>query len=86
MKKISCIFLVVLLLITSTVPALAAVTPSNSDFRLEDYLDNYKKIPLPADNPGLGVVPDASVHTSSNSDIWIGDDGEIFVPLETSRV
>lgn len=75
MKKIFCIFLVVLLLITSTVPALAAATSSNSDFRLEDYLDNYKKIPLPADNPGLGVVPDASVHTSSDSDIWIGDDG-----------
>lgn len=75
MKKISCIFLVVLLLITSTVPALAAATPSNSDFRLEDYLDNYKKIPLPADNPGLGVVPDFPVHTSSDADVWIGDDG-----------
>ena len=75
MKKISCIFLVVLLLITSTVPALAAATPSNSDFRLEDYLDNYKKIPLPADNPGLGVVPDFPVHTSSDAEIWMGDDG-----------
>lgn len=77
MKKISCIFLVVLLLITSTVPALAAVaTSSNSDdLSLDDYLSNYKKIPLPADNPGLGYVPDASVHTSSDAEIWIGDDG-----------
>lgn len=74
MKKISCIFLVVLLLITTSVPVLAApATPSN--FSLEDYLDNYKKIPLPADNPGLGYVPDAPVHTSSDSDVWIGDDG-----------
>lgn len=77
MKKISCIFLVVLLLITSSVPVLAATpaTPSNSDFKLEDYLDNYKRIPLPADNPGLGYVPDASVHTSSDAEIWMGDDG-----------
>lgn len=82
MKKISCIFLVVLLLITSSVPALASATPSNSDFRLEDYLDNYKKIPLPADNPGLGVVLDASVHTSSDSDIWIGDDGLSVVDFD----
>lgn len=76
MKKLICFVLSALLVSASTVPALAAVaTSSNSDFRLEDYLDNYKKIPLPADNPGLGYVSDAPVHTSSDSDVWIGDDG-----------
>lgn len=74
MKKISCIFLVVLLLITSSVPALAAGSSSSSD--LKDYLEKYERIPLPADNPGLGVVPDSfSFHSSSDADMWIGDDG-----------
>lgn len=72
MKKLICFVLSALLVSASTVPALAAVaTSSNSDFRLEDYLDNYKKIPLPADNPGLGVVPDTALHTMSDSDIWM---------------
>ena len=77
MKKLICFVLSVLLVSASTVPALAAVaTSSNSDdLSLDDYLSNYKKIPLPADNPGLGYVPDASVHTASDSDVWIGDDG-----------
>ena len=77
MKKLICFVLSALLVSASTVPALAAVaTSSNSDeLSLDDYLSNYKRIPLSADNPGLGVVPDASVHTSSDSDIWIGDDG-----------
>lgn len=85
MKKIFCIFLVVLLLITTSVPALAAVaTSSNSDFSLEDYLDNYKKIPLPADNPGLGVVPESfSFHSSSDADMWMGDDG---LPVADDRL
>ena len=77
MKKLICYVLTALLVSTSTVPALAAVaTSSNSEeLSLDDYLDNYKKIPLPADNPGLGVVPDVPVHTSSDADIWMGDDG-----------
>ena len=77
MKKLICFVLSALLVSASTVPALAAVaTSSNSDeLSLDDYLSNYKRIPLSADNPGLGVVPDASVHTSSDSDIWICDDG-----------
>ncbi len=77
MKKLICFVLSALLVSASTVPALAAVaTSSNSDeLSLNDYLSNYKKIPLPADNPGLGYVPDASVHTSSDAEIWMGDDG-----------
>ena len=77
MKKLICFVLSALLVSASTVPALAAVaTSSNSDeLSLDDYLSNYKKIPLPADNPGLGYVPDASVHTSSDAEIWMGDDG-----------
>lgn len=77
MKKLICYVLTALLISTSTVPALAAVaTSSNSEeLSLDDYLSNYKKIPLPADNPGLGYVPDAPVHTSSDADVWIGDDG-----------
>ena len=77
MKKLICFVLSALLVSASTVPALAAVaTSSNSDeLSLDDYLSNYKKIPLPADNPGLGYVPDVPVHTSSDSDVWIGDDG-----------
>ena len=77
MKKLICFVLSALLVSASTVPALAAVaTSSNSDeLSLDDYLSNYKKILLPADNPGLGYVPDASVHTSSDAEIWMGDDG-----------
>lgn len=77
MKNLICCILAALLVSSSTVPALAAVaTSSNSEeLSLDDYLSNYKKIPLPADNPGLGVVPDAPVHTSSNADVWMGDDG-----------
>lgn len=77
MKKLICCVLTALLVSTSTVPALAAVaTSSNSEeLSLDDYLSNYKKIPLPADNPGLGYVSDAPVHTSSDAEIWMGDDG-----------
>lgn len=77
MKKLICYVLATLLVSFSTVPALASVaTSSNSEeLSLDDYLSNYKKIPLPADNPGLGYVPDAPVHTSSDAEIWIGDDG-----------
>ena len=71
------IAMIVLLVVCWSVPSFAyEATPSNlEELSMEDYLKNYKKIPLSLDNPGLGVVPDASVHTSSDSDIWIGDDG-----------
>jgi hypothetical protein len=83
MKKLICFVLSALLVSASTVPALAAVaTSSNSDeLSLDDYLSNYKKIPLPADNPGLGYVPDVPVHTSSDVEIWLGDDG---LPVDDS--
>ena len=71
------IVMIVLLVVCWSVPSFAfEATPSNSEeLSMEDYLKNYKKIPLPVDNPGLGYVPDASVHTSSDSEIWMGDDG-----------
>lgn len=71
------IAMIVLLVVCWSVPSFAfEATPSNSEeLSMEDYLDNYKRIPLPADNPGLGYVPDVPVHTSSDSDVWIGDDG-----------
>lgn len=71
------IVMIVLLVVCWSVPSFAfEATPSNSEeLSMEDYLKNYKKIPLPADNPGLGVVPDVPAHTSSDADVWIGDDG-----------
>lgn len=71
------IVMIVLLVVCWSVPSFAFdATPSNSEeLSMEDYLANYKKIPLPVDNPGLGVVPDAPVHTASDADVWIGDDG-----------
>lgn len=71
------IVMIVLLVVCWSVPSFAyEATPSNSEeLSMEDYLKNYKKIPLPLDNPGLGVVPDAPVHTSSDAEIWMGDDG-----------
>ncbi len=71
------IVMIVLLVVCWSVPSFAyEATPSNSEeLSMEDYLKNYKKIPLPLDNPGLGVVSDAPVHTSSDAEIWMGDDG-----------
>lgn len=71
------IVMIVLLVVCWSVPSFAfEATPSNSEeLSMEDYLKNYKKIPLPVDNPGLGVVPDVPAHTSSDADVWIGDDG-----------
>lgn len=77
------IVMIVLLVVCWSVPSFAyEATPSNSEeLSMEDYLKNYKKIPLPLDNPGLGVVPDAPVHTSSDAEIWMGDDG---LPVDDS--
>lgn len=55
------IAMIVLLVVCWSVPSFAyEATPSNlEELSMEDYLKNYKKIPLSLDNPGLGVVPDA---------------------------
>lgn len=77
-KKLYCFLCILLLLVNSCFPAFASLaTPSNYD--LKDYLEKYEKIPLPVDNPGLGHVPDFPVHTSSNADNWLGDDGNPVV-------
>ena len=70
MKKYISFILILLLTVSLASPAFASATPSDSsELTLEDYLQNYEKLPLPADNPGLGV-------TASDEE-WMGDDGNL---------